>query len=63
MTPFSFDGRSGGGVRFHIDQVLADDPQRAAWRAHWRDMLDSLGAADAAARAPAPVAWSSPEDQ
>lgn len=46
----------------NIDQVLADDSQRAVWRAYWRDMLDPLGVATAAVPRP-PVSWSSPGDQ
>ncbi|NKX91269.1 HEPN domain-containing protein [Nocardia coubleae] len=52
--PWPFDEKGKTGV-VKVDSVLADDTMRAAWRAYWRDMLDSLGAGAAARRAAPPV--------
>jgi hypothetical protein len=34
-------------VRQPVDAILADDAQRAAWRARWHKRLDALGVGDA----------------
>lgn len=45
--------KDGGTVK--VDAILSDDASRAAWRAHWRSMLDSIGASDAAHRSSPPA--------
>ncbi|MBF6227129.1 hypothetical protein IU470_18710 [Nocardia abscessus] len=42
-----------GADSISVDPLLADDATRTAWRARWRDRLDSFGIAPAAARASA----------
>ncbi|MEU5761291.1 hypothetical protein [Nocardia sp. NPDC047648] len=45
-----------------VDIELSDDGVRAAWRAHWRDTLDSMGIGVAARRVEPPVHWLSKDD-
>ncbi|WP_280184499.1 MULTISPECIES: HEPN domain-containing protein [Nocardia] len=45
-----------------VDVALSDDGVRAAWRAHWRDTLESMGIGVAARRAAPPVHWLSKDD-
>ncbi|MGW2661902.1 hypothetical protein ACWCW7_13135 [Nocardia tengchongensis] len=51
------------GNKLKVDAVLSNDAQRAAWRSHWRDMLESMGAGEAARRLTAPVYSLGPEDR
>jgi hypothetical protein len=50
-------------VRQPVDAILADDAQRAAWRARWHKRLDALGVGDAGRPSRAAVDVLSEEDR
>lgn len=55
--PFRDNGKT------KVDVVLADDANRIAWRAHWRGMLNELGAGMAGERSRPPVYSLGAEDR
>ncbi|MFC9434774.1 hypothetical protein [Nocardia sp. NPDC057030] len=50
--PFKEKGKPS---KVKVDAELSDDATRAIWRTYWREMLDSLGVGEAAARSRPPV--------